>query len=73
MANEPTTVPTSKSNAQVATQEVVFSAPAVNPAHDAQARFVEQQWIDAKKLGLGKTHPLAINRDASNITSDPYA
>lgn len=64
--------PTFEKNANKPTQPIEITAPAVNPAHVASDRFVEQQWIDAQNSGVGKVHPLSINRDSANVTNDPY-
>lgn len=69
--------PTWEKNAAKATQEVDINPPAFNPndTRSADQRWVDQQWRDADAAGLGKTHPLAINRDATGgiIASDPYS
>lgn len=72
--------PTWTKNAQVPTQEVDITPPAFNSdASNPAARMVEQQWRDADAAGLGKRHPLSINRDAGGgeggtlIANDPYS
>lgn len=68
--------PTSEKNSQVETQEVDIQAPAFDPNDErsAEERWIDQQWRDADKRGLGKEHPLSLNRDHANIGNarDPY-
>lgn len=35
--------------------------------------LVEQQWRDVARLKIEKEHPLSINRDENEVTSDGYA
>lgn len=72
MADFPSTTATDRSNAQTATQEVVIDAPDFDASRSAEERWLDQQWRDADAAGLGKRHPLSINRDSSYVTSDPY-
>lgn len=65
--------PTFDKNAVKPTQAITVDAPAVDPSDEASERFVEQQWIDVERSGLGATHPLSINRDSDNVTADPYS
>lgn len=70
--------PAFSKNATVPTQEVGIDPPAFDPntnhAKTDQQVFIEQQWRDADAQGLGKTHPLSLNRDAPQIgnANDPY-
>ena len=68
--------PTFDMNAAKPTQEVDINPPAfnANDTRPADQRWVDQQWRDADAAGLGKRHPLSINRDAGGgiIVSDPY-
>lgn len=52
-------------------QAITVSAPAHTEGEDPP--FEEQQWRDVVALGLDKQHPLSINRDADEVTNDPYA
>lgn len=67
--------PTYEKNAQRPTQEVDITPPAFDPedARSAEERWLDQQWRDADAAGLGKRHPLSINRDSANVTTDPYS
>ena len=66
--------PTFQKNATVATQEVDITPPAFNESdtRSAEERWLDQQWRDADAAGLGKNHPLALNRDSEYVTTDPY-
>lgn len=60
--------PTWEKNAQVETVPVTITAPAFNASEpDPAKRFIDQQWRDAAKAGLGDRHPFSLNRDASPI------
>lgn len=49
------------------TTETPITPPAIvaNDTRSAQDRFVDQQWRDAARLQLGKTHPKSINLDTN--------
>lgn len=48
------------------TVELDITPPAYDPNEpDPAVRFIAQQWRDADKQGLGKTHPKSINTDTS--------
>ncbi len=70
--------PAFQKNATVETQEVDITPPAFDDNADhsktPEEVFIEQQWRDADASGLGKTHPLSLNRDAAEIgnAGDPY-
>lgn len=68
--------PQYEKNKQTATQEVDIEPPAFDPndSRSADERWLDQQWRDADKVGLGKSHPLSLNRDHANIGNarDPY-
>lgn len=49
----------------------VFDANA-SGAKTGAAVFVEQQWRDIVTNKIDDQHPLSINRDASQVTDDPY-
>lgn len=67
--------PTFTKNATQPTQEVDITPPVFDPndARSAEERWLDQQWRDADAAGLGKRHPLSINRDSPNVTNDPYS
>lgn len=52
------------------TTPVTINPPAFDKddTRSADERFVDQQWRDAAKSGLGATHPNAINRDAGYVS-----
>jgi hypothetical protein len=68
--------PTWEKNATKPTQAVTVDGPEFDDNADgsktAQEVFIEQQWRDVESSKLGERHPLSINRDASQVTADPY-
>lgn len=66
--------PTYQKNTQTPTQEVDITPPAFDPddTRSAEERWIDQQWRDADAVRLGARHPLSINRDSANVTTDPY-
>jgi len=49
------------------TTPLTINPPAFDPndTRSAEERWVDQQWRDAKKAGLGERHPQSINTDTS--------
>ena len=69
--------PTYTKNDPRPTQPLTVTAPTYDANEEAsktaQEVFVEQQWRDvAEPGGAAELHPLSINRDASQVTTDPY-
>ena len=68
--------PTFDKNANRPTQAIAISPPAFDAnasgAKTPEQLVVEQQWRDADTMELDKQHPLSINRDAAQVTADPY-
>lgn len=66
--------PTFNKNANRPTQEITVTPPAYDANADhsktTEELVVEQQWRDA--VGIAADHPLSINRDAPEVTADPY-
>lgn len=66
--------PSYEKNAQRPTQELTINAPAFD-AEDTRSpeeRWVDQQWRNVKAAGVGRSHPLSLNRDSALVTTDPY-
>ncbi|NUS01931.1 MAG: hypothetical protein HOV97_05130 [Nonomuraea sp.] len=57
-------------------KELTINAPAYDADADhsltPEEHLVQQQWRDVEKLGIAGDWPLSINRDAPEVTSDPY-
>lgn len=68
MANWPSTQPTSKTNAEVATQPITVNAPADDASLSATERFIRQQWRDVAASQLPEQHPLSLNRDSTYVS-----
>lgn len=68
--------PSYEKNATRPHQGLTVNPPAFDAdaghAKTSQTLAVEQQWRDVKALGLDKSHPLSLNRDAAQVTNDPY-
>lgn len=62
--------PSFEENVNRPTTPVTITPPAFDgdQTRDLAVRRVEQQWRDAKALGLGTNHPLSINRDADEVS-----
>jgi hypothetical protein len=71
------TFPSFEKNADRPRQAIGITAPSYDDNADhsktADAAFLEQQWRDVETSGVAAQHPLSINRDADEVTTDPYS
>lgn len=67
--------PTFEKNATKPTQALTVDSPAfdgANASKSVEQKRVEQQWRDVVANDLHRQHPLSLNRDADQVTADPY-
>lgn len=51
-------------------EEVSIKPPELKKDDDrpVEERVLDQQWRDAERAGLGKEHPLSLNRDSDHVS-----
>lgn len=68
--------PTPVKNGPNPLQQITVAPPAYDADEDhsmtPEEHLVQQQWRDVVSSGTAGDHPLSINRDAPEVTADPY-